>query len=131
MSAVRSSALPEHASRHHDLAIQLASPPDLGRTPGLANAFVAAAGRRVDWIHIPTLDRTDDAFYSALAGLKPDGARVFLGMIHHTESFEQRLAAARRHLPEFGLAAYCGLGRSPASEMPAVLAAHLRAVDAR
>ena len=30
----------------------------------------AATGRRVDWVHIPTLDRTDAAFYAPLAKLE-------------------------------------------------------------
>ena len=38
------------------------APADLGRAVELINASVVAAGRRVDWIHVPTLDRMDDAF---------------------------------------------------------------------
>ena len=45
------------------------------------------------------------------------------------DTFAQRLAAARRYLPEFGLGAYCGFGRLPPSELPAVLADHLAAVE--
>ena len=106
------------------------TPADLGGTVRLANAFVDAAGRRVDWIHLPALAREDSAFYAPLADLAPRGARVYLGMIHHMESFARRLAVARRILPEFGLAAYCGLGRSPAAELPGVLADHLAALGA-
>jgi hypothetical protein len=32
-------------------------------------------------------------------------------------------------LPEFGLAAFCGFGREPASALPAILKDHLSAVD--
>lgn len=106
------------------------SPEDLSGTVKLANAFVEAAGRPVDWIHLPALDRTDDAFYRPLAELRPQGARVFLGMIHHMDSFAARRAIAENYLPDFGLAAYCGFGRSPVSELPAILADHLRAVAA-
>lgn len=104
------------------------APADLGRAVDLANAAVAVAGRRMDWIHIPTLDRTDDAFYAPVERLEPRGARVYLGMIHSMPSFDQRLAAARRHLPEFGIAAYCGFGRLPVAEVPQVLADHLEAL---
>lgn len=104
-------------------------PDDLGRAVELANAFVAASGRRVDWIHLPVLDRSDDAFFVPLARLAPQGARVYLGAIHNMGTFAQRLAVARRYLPEFGLGAYCGFGRLPPSELPAVLADHLKAVE--
>ena len=104
-------------------------PNDLGRTVALANAFVAASGRRVDFIHVPVLDRTDDAFFAPLKNLDPQGARVYLGAIHTMERFKERLAVARKYLPEFGLGAYCGFGRLPPSELPAVLADHLKAVE--
>lgn len=104
------------------------SPPDLGEAVKLANALVEASGRRVDWIHIPLLDRADDAFVAPLADLKPRGARVYLGAIHHMESFRARIAAAKKYLPSFGVAAYCGFGRSPVEQMPAVLQEHLQAV---
>src|SRR5581483_4660669 len=67
------------------------APNDLGQAVKLANAFVEASGRRVDWIHLPVLDRSDDAFFAPLAGLKPQGARVYLGMIHNMASFKARL----------------------------------------
>jgi hypothetical protein len=103
-------------------------PNDLGATVKLANAFVEASGRRVDWIHIPVLDRSDDGFFAPLAALKPQGARVYLGIVHNMERFPQRLAAARKVFPSFGVAGYCGLGRTAPSELPAVLADHLQAV---
>lgn len=104
-------------------------PDDLGQAVKLANAFVAASGRRVDWIHIPVLDRSDDAFLAPLEDLKPRGARVYLGAIHNMARFEERIAAARKYLPDFGLGAYCGFGRLPVSELPSILADHLRAVE--
>jgi hypothetical protein len=104
------------------------APDDLSAAVELANAFVAASGRRVDWVHIPVLDRTDDAFFAPLRNLKPQGARVYLGMIHNMDSFEQRVAIARRYLPDFGLGAYCGFGRLPPADLPRVLDDHLQAV---
>ena len=103
-------------------------PDDLGATVNLANAFIEASGRRVDWIHIPALDRSDDTFFAPLAALRPRGARVYLGVIHNMERYAQRLAAARKFLPAFGVAAYCGLGRTPPSELPQVLKDHLEAI---
>jgi hypothetical protein len=103
------------------------APPDLGRTVELANAAIAAAGRHVDWVHIPALDRTDEAFYAPLRQLNTEGARVYLGMIHSMPNFSQRLAVARRVLPDFGVAAYCGFGRTPPAQLPQILDDHLKA----
>ncbi len=104
------------------------SPDDLSETVNLANALIEASGRRVDWMHIPALDRLDDAFYAPLAILKSKGARIYLGMVHHMDTFEQRLAIARKFLPDFGLAAYCGLGRTPPSGLGNILDEHRKAV---
>ncbi|MDB5410231.1 MAG: hypothetical protein JWL84_5143 [Rhodospirillales bacterium] len=105
------------------------APEDLSRTVALANAVVAASGRRVDWIHIPLLDTEAESFFAPLAGLEPQGARVYLGAIHHMERFRRRVEIARKFLPEFGLAAFCGFGRIPSDEMGAVLQDHLQAMQ--
>jgi hypothetical protein len=105
------------------------APPDLGRAVELINASVAAAGRRVDWVHIPALDRTDDAFYAPLKGLSIGGARVYMGMIHSMPSFRTRLAVVRKFVLDFGLGAYCGFGRTPPEQLPQVLDDHLKAVE--
>jgi hypothetical protein len=103
-------------------------PKDLGATVELVNAAVAAAVRRVDWVHIPALDRTDEGFYAPLSRLKVGGARVYLGLIHSMANFRERLAAARTALPDFGLAAYCGFGRIPPGELPQILEDHMTAL---
>jgi len=104
------------------------APDTLSATVDLANAAVEGAARRVDWVHIPTLDRADDAFYAPLARLDARGARVYLGAIHNMGTLKARLDTARKFLPEFGLAAYCGFGRTPPDEMPRILADHLAAL---
>ena len=104
------------------------APDSLSGAVDLANAAVAQAGRKIDWVHIPTLDTVADSFYAPLRALKPDGARIYLGLIHSMNTFRERLAAARRHLPDFGLAAYCGFGREPVSALPQILEDHLSAV---
>lgn len=104
------------------------APETLDATVDFANEAVAAAGRRVDWVHIPTLDRVDDEFYAPLTRLDAKGARVYLGAIHHMNTLAERLAVARRSLPDFGLAAYCGFGRTPPSELPRILQDHLTAL---
>jgi hypothetical protein len=106
------------------------APDDLGQAVKLANAFVAASGRRVDWLHIPALDTVDEAFYRPLSRLEPGGARVYLGLIHNMETYKARLAVARKFLPDFGVAAYCGFGRLPPTELEKILQDHLDAVRA-
>jgi hypothetical protein len=104
------------------------APDDLGRTVELVNAAVVASRRRVDWVHIPTLDTINEAFYAPLANLDAKGARVYLGAIHNMATLQARLAIARKFLPNFGLAAYCGFGRTPPAEMPQILRDHLAAL---
>ena len=104
-------------------------PNDLGQTVKLANAFIRESGRRVDWIHVPVLDRSDDAFFAPLGDLQPQGARVYLGAIHNMAHFAERIATARKFLPHFGLGAYCGFGRLAPSELPGILDDHCKAVE--
>ena len=106
------------------------APTDLSATVRLANATIEASGRRVDWVHIPVLPDVKESFFAPLKDLRPRGARVYLGVIHHMDGFKERIALARKYLPEFGLAAYCGFGRIPPAEMPAVLNEHLQAIKA-
>ena len=104
------------------------APNDLGAAVDLANAAIKVAGRRIDWVNIPILDRSDDAFFAPLARLAPNGTRVYLGMIHNMPHFKERYAAAKKFLPEFGLSAPCGFGRSPVTALPAILEEHLDAM---
>jgi hypothetical protein len=91
-------------------------PRDLTGSVLLLNAAVAASGRRVDFLHLPTLGSAEDAFFAPLGDLAAAGARVYLGAIHHMHDaagLRAQLATARRHLADFGLAAPCGFGRVP------------------
>lgn len=105
------------------------APEDLNALVDLANAAALATGRKVDWVHIPVLPRLDEDYYSALARLKPANARIYLGMIHNMPHFAERLALARKYLPEFGLAAPCGLGRHETNELPSIIADHISALN--
>ena len=73
------------------------APDDLGQAVKLANAVIEASGRRVDWIHIPVLDRADEGFYEPLRDLKADGSRVYLGAIHNMARFKERIKVARKY----------------------------------
>jgi len=103
------------------------APETLGPTIDLANASIEATGRRVAWVHIPVLDTTTNTFYAPLAGLKSGGADVYLGAIHSMGTLRARIDVARKYLPRFGLAAYCGFGRTPPEQLPQILADHLAA----
>jgi hypothetical protein len=97
-------------------------PGDLQGSVLLLNAAVAASGRRVDFVHVPTLGSAEDAFFAPLADLNVAGARVYLGAIHHMHGAAgpgAQLGAARKYLKDFGIAAPCGFGR--VSERPGKL----------
>jgi len=105
------------------------APDDLSGAAKMANAFIEHAGRRVDWVHLPVLDRSDDAFFAPLADLRPGGTKIYLGMVHNMAGFADRLAAARKFLPEFGLGAFCGFGREAPETLPTILSDHLKAAE--
>jgi hypothetical protein len=106
------------------------APTDLSATVALANAVIESSGRRVDWVHIPVLNDAGDGFFAPLKDLRPRGARVYLGVVHHMAGFKERVATARKYLPDFGLAAYCGFGRIAPEQMSTVLNEHLQAIEA-
>jgi hypothetical protein len=104
------------------------APETLGPTVDLANASIEAARRRVDWVHIPVLNTTEHKFYAPLSKLRTKGGDVYLGAIHSMPTLKARIEVARKYLPRFGLAAYCGFGRTPPEQLPQLLADHLQAV---
>jgi hypothetical protein len=107
-------------------------PSDLGAVVALANAAIEASGRRVDFVHFPTLERSDEAFFAPLADLSAPEARVYLGMIHRRHDragIRAQIRTARRYISNFGLAAPCGFGRSSAAELPSLLRDHQEALE--
>src|SRR5690606_25066665 len=91
-------------------------PAHLGASTLLLNSAVAQSGRRVDFLHFPTLGRADEAFFAPLKDLKPDGSRVYVGAIHHMhddDGLRAQIDICRKYLPNLGLAAPCGFGRAP------------------
>ncbi len=97
--------------------------PDMKVSVRLANECVKAARRHVDYVHIPVLPESDDAFFAPLKDLDIGDTRVYLGLVVHDgiDAFKRRAAAAARYLPDFGIASYCGWGRVD----PARIADHL------
>jgi len=92
-------------------------PQDLSGCVLLCNAAVAASGRRVDFLHMPTVAGTSEAYVAPLANLESGGARVYMGLIHamHEDGgMRRQMELIKTHIPDFGVAAPCGFGRSPA-----------------
>lgn len=104
-------------------------PADTANLVAVANNVVAAAARRIDFMHMPVPQgRDDDAYFAPLDRLRIDPAcELYLGLLHLDDGLAGSLArvrAARRHRPQFGLACECGLGRRPAESMARWLALH-------
>ncbi len=91
-------------------------PADAMGTVLLLNAVRAASGRRVDFVHFPTIASADESFFKPLQYLDVGDARVYVGAIHHLHGpagLKNQLTCLKKFLPEFGLAAPCGFGRAP------------------
>jgi hypothetical protein len=109
---------------HHHLV----EPEDLSLSVRIGNLAISNSKRRVDWVHMPVpIGRADDAYFAPLRELKSGDTTVFLGLIHLHDAVEgslRRAQAARRHLPRFGVATECGLGRRPRETLADVLRIH-------
>lgn len=92
------------------------SPQDLTGVVLLVNAAVAQSGRRVDFVHLPTVNSESPDYFAPLAALDAKGARVYVGLIHALHGpggMGQQMDWLRQYLPDFGIAAPCGFGRGP------------------
>lgn len=103
-------------------------PEDLRLCVRMANAAYRASGRSVEWFHMPVpRDRADDAYFEPLTDLDVAEAKLFLGLIHHSDGVEgtqRRLGTAQRHARNFGVATECGFGRRDPATIPGLLQAH-------
>ena len=98
-------------------ARHLMEPLDAGKLVQIANGIAEAVSHRIAYFHMPVpLDRTDDAYYAPLDGLKlHDGTELYLGLIHLSEGtagLRARLEVARRHVTGFGIGTECGIARA-------------------
>src|SRR5690606_36945697 len=89
-------------------------PQDAGRLVEVANAVAKGVRRPIAFVHLPVpRDRVDDEYYGPLEDLDLGaGTQLYLGLIHYTDGVEgarQRIRAARRVVPTFGVATECGL----------------------
>ncbi|MCY4364131.1 MAG: hypothetical protein OXE42_18445 [Gammaproteobacteria bacterium] len=107
-------------------------PEDLTLSVKFANAAVAESGRRVDFVHltVPRI-RTDDVYFRPLEDLDIGDTRAYLGVINTdgVEATKERIAVARKFLPDFGLAAECGFGRERPEDIPGIIDLHKQVAD--
>lgn len=73
-------------------------PTDLSGAVIVLNAMVAASGRRVDFLHLPTLGSAADSFFALLARLTAPIAKVYPGAIHPMDDSN----GFRRHCGRLG-----------------------------
>lgn len=101
--------------------------PDLAVMVEFANAIIAGVQRRIDYVHMPIpryWQRAED--FAALRELS-GAPELFLGLVHMTDGLDgarHRIAAARVHRADFGVAASCGLGRRNREDIPRLLKLH-------
>jgi hypothetical protein len=95
-------------------------PTDSTKMVEMANLIARSAQRAIAWMHMPVpFDRTDDAFYAPLEGLHlGTKTELYLGLVHVQGGIDgtvARIAAAKNHVREFGIASECGIsrGRNP------------------
>jgi hypothetical protein len=100
---------------------------DLSLCVALSNEAVRRAQRPVDFVHMPVARHPDAAFFAPLSQLEIGDARLYLGLIHHTDgsdAFRRRLELARTEVDGFGIASVCGYGRVSPQELDDALQAH-------
>jgi hypothetical protein len=98
----------------------------------LMNGIGASVERRVHFIHIPAPGNADDTFFAPLADWRrPAGTHLYLGLLQYDDPAgnEARIAAARRVVQDFGVAAECGFGRTDPKRVPGLLAGHRAAAQ--
>lgn len=109
-------------------------PKDTGLMVRLANKLAERVHRSIQWIHMPVpRDRSDDAYFAPLSDLrlKPE-TELYLGLVHHSDGVagtRQRIAAAAKVIPDFGIATECGMGRRDPSTMLELLRVHAEVAD--
>jgi hypothetical protein len=97
-------------------------PADATKMVELANLIARSVDRPITWMHMPVpVDRSDDAFFQPLENLELEPqTELYLGLVHAADGVDgttRRIAAARRHVPEFGIASECGISRGRAPEL--------------
>jgi hypothetical protein len=112
----------------------LVQPNDTAILAEIMNGIGVATRRHIDFLHAPVPKlRNDGAYFAPLADWRrrPE-TRLYLGLIHFDdrEGDAARIAAARRIIPDFGIASECGWGRTDPARVPGLLSSHRVAAEA-
>jgi len=103
-------------------------PADLRLLVRMANAAHKAVARQIDYYHMPVpRNRADATYFAPLKDLDIGEAKLYLGLIHHTDGVEgalRRVQTARQNISRFGIATECGFGRRPPETIPELLHIH-------
>jgi hypothetical protein len=106
----------------------VSEPPDLSVVVRMADAAHKEVTRPVDYYHMPVpRNRDDEAYFAPLKALDIGEAKLYLGLIHHTDGTAgslRRVATARKYVSGFGVATECGLSRRPKETIPDLLRIH-------
>ena len=106
----------------------IVEPQDLATSVKFATALCAGVGRRSDFVHMAVpRDRSDEAYFAPLENLEIGGARLILGLVHHTDGVDgtrERMRAAEKYVGGFGIATECGFGRRDPATIPGLLRIH-------
>jgi hypothetical protein len=98
----------------------------------MMNGIADFVQRPVEFIHIPVPKQADSAFFAPLRNWRrPAETRLYLGLLQFNDDpgNRARIAAARRVVSDFGIAAECGFGRTDPGRVPAILAGHRMAAQ--
>jgi methionine synthase II (cobalamin-independent) len=91
-------------------------PRDAEKLVSFANAIAKAVARPISYVHMPVpIARNDDAYFRPFENLKlKNGTGLYLGVIHADgkAKIDERIAAAKRYVPHFGIATECGIARA-------------------
>jgi hypothetical protein len=109
-------------------------PGDMAILVEFMNGIGDAVHRRIEFLHAPVpKSRSDVAYFAPLSAWRrrPE-TRLYLGLIHFEDQGGDaaRIAAARRFIPDFGIASECGWGRTDTARVPSLLASHRLAAEA-
>lgn len=112
----------------------IVEPEDAGILTRMANDISRCMSRPLNWIHMPVpRERDDDGYFLPLRKLNiRKDTELYLGLVHYTDGDEgarRRIATARKHVAEFGIATECGFGRRPVETVIPLLELHARLAD--
>lgn len=106
----------------------LVSPDTLEGQIKFLNEAVSVSKRKVDYVHLPMLNRTDLEYAEPLTRLSVGDAAVYLGLVHNMDTFKTRFANVQHYLDDFDLAAGCGFGRISRDELKIRFQEHKQAL---